>query len=63
MDCNQDRLHKKSEELSGFAFVVVDSEALRVLPTRHCILGRIELGGKIKKITFTFWLTLFSLYF
>ena len=26
-------------------------------------LGCIELGGKIKKIHFTYWLTLFSLYF
>ena len=26
-------------------------------------LGCIELGGKIKKVHFTYWLTLFSLYF
>ena len=31
--------------------------------TKHCILGCIELGGKIKKNHFTYWLTLFSLYF
>ena len=26
-------------------------------------IGCIELGGKIKKVHFTYWLTLFSLYF
>ena len=42
MDCNQDRLHKKSEELSGFAFVVVDSETLHVLvlPMYWCTVNR-----------------------
>ena len=29
----------------------------------HCIIGRIDIGGQIKKVTFTYSDTLFSLYF
>ena len=60
---NGDKNGDSDGDVTDENFALKLKEGIVNMYTKGYEVGCIELGGKIKKVHFTYWLTLFSLYF